>query len=366
MDQITDKTSITDLSHIHIPKCYETYVNRAIGKSSKLLTMKEFIEKTEFKIHEESFDILFMNINDEGIPIYIDEAMLDWMGYTRNDTLVKHIKRNFEETNEYKILKNSDYTKYLKEETEKIKDRYIAGFKSNLPAPASGESARSIKHLIVMPDAFRSLCMMINTEKGKEIRKYYITLEKLVKAYNLYQSIFRCHEAERAMSCKGDKIDSLENLLIESEKKAAEERKRQEDRFNKLIGVSEKMDSKLDKVMPNYVELDNLPAGDAPQVIIMRDKDAEPGDFNLYVIRCQAKDLNKRIKKLREDYGENIHRSYTIKQPNAIAFWKNIKKTNSKHIVKASNSNWFMLKNITQKNFYTSINQADIKRKTKA
>jgi phage anti-repressor protein len=31
-------------------------------------------------------------------------------------------------------------------------------------------------HLIVMPDAFRSLCMMINTDKGKQIRKYYKTL----------------------------------------------------------------------------------------------------------------------------------------------------------------------------------------------
>lgn len=55
-----------------------------------------------------------------------------------------------------------------------------------------------------MPDAFRSLCMMINTEKGKQIRKYYITLEKLIKAYNLYQTIFRGQESERAMVCKFD------------------------------------------------------------------------------------------------------------------------------------------------------------------
>ena len=99
----------------------------------------------------------------------------------------------------------------------------------------------------------------------------------------------------------------------------AEERKIQEDRFNKLIGVATeskdqvaKMDSKLDKVMPNYVELEDLPAGDAPQVIIMRDRDAEPGELNLYVIRCQARDLNSRIKALRTKYGENIHRSFIM------------------------------------------------------
>ena len=130
-----------------------------------------------------------------------------------------------------------------------------------------------------MPDAFRSLCMMINTEKGKQIRKYYITLEKLIKSYNLYQSIFRCHEAERAMTCKGDKIDEIKAILLESEQKRAqseqkraeertqseqkrseertqseqkrseertqseqkrsEEEKRQDERYNKLIGVAE-------------------------------------------------------------------------------------------------------------------------------
>jgi hypothetical protein len=188
MDQITDKTSITDLSAINIPKCYEKYVNKAMCKSSKLLTMKEFIDKTEFNIHPETFDILFMNINDEGIPIYIDEAMLDWMGYKGVETKIKllslknHIKRNFEEDVDYKILKNSDYAKYLKEETEKIK--------SNLPPPAISTSARSIKHLIVMPDAFKRLCMMINTSRGAYIKQYYIDLEKLVQAYFIYQSIF--------------------------------------------------------------------------------------------------------------------------------------------------------------------------------
>jgi hypothetical protein len=52
-----------------------------------------------------------MNINDEGIPIYIDAGMLDWMGYkgaenkTKMLSLKKHIDRNFEEGVDYKILK---------------------------------------------------------------------------------------------------------------------------------------------------------------------------------------------------------------------------------------------------------------------
>ena len=81
MEHITDQTTVADLSKIHVPKCYEKYVHKAIGSSVKLMTMKEFIDVTEFNIHAETFDILFMKINDEGIPIYIDNAMLNWMGY---------------------------------------------------------------------------------------------------------------------------------------------------------------------------------------------------------------------------------------------------------------------------------------------
>lgn len=64
MDKITDKTNITDLSKIKIPECYEKNVYKAIVSSVNLLTIREFIEITGFNIHPETFDKLFMNIND--------------------------------------------------------------------------------------------------------------------------------------------------------------------------------------------------------------------------------------------------------------------------------------------------------------
>jgi hypothetical protein len=194
MDIITDKTKIADLAKINIPKCYEKYVNKAITCSTKLLTMREFIEKTEFNIHPETFDILFTNINDEGIPIYIDASILEWMGYSTKQKLTKHIERNFEEDIDYKILKNNAYADFLEEEKEKI----VATQYTNLPEPSTNSSANTIKHLIVMPDAFRLLCMMINTDKGKYIKKYYTVLEKLIKAYFIYQCSFKelCYKEE--------------------------------------------------------------------------------------------------------------------------------------------------------------------------
>ena len=82
MNHITDKTQVSDLSQIQIPKCYEIYVNKAIAASIKLLTIKEFIDITGFEVNAETFDILFMNINDEGIGVYINKIMTEYDEYT--------------------------------------------------------------------------------------------------------------------------------------------------------------------------------------------------------------------------------------------------------------------------------------------
>jgi len=201
MEYITDKTQVNELSQINIPKCYAGYVNTAVASSVKLLTMKEFITITGFEVDSKTFDILFMNINDEGVPIYINADMLNWMGYIGEENKQKQqlkelIQRNFEES-DYKLLKNTEYKTFLKNETEELK--------LNFPEPVVGVSARSKKHLIVMPEAFRHLCMMINTNKGKYIKQYYTTLEKLVKAYFIYQCVFN-------KLCYKNELDALKNL----------------------------------------------------------------------------------------------------------------------------------------------------------
>jgi hypothetical protein len=378
MEHITDQTTIADLSKIHVPKCYEKCVYKAIGSSTKLMTIKEFIDTTEFNINPETFDILFMNINDEDIPIYIDDAMLDWMGYEGEKKLRKRncrelIQSNFEDGSDYKILKNSIYKEFLDEETNKIKGADAHTFKSNFPKPATGSSARSIKHLIVMPDAFRSLCMMINTEKGKQIRKYYITLEKLIKSYNLYQTIYRGQEAERAMSCKGNKIDSLslqisgQSQQISNQTQQISDQTRQ---IQELLNRTSYMITTLDEtkeelketnttlksVLPQRVDIkSNDP--DYPQVFILRDLDAEEGDHNFYAMRCQTSNYNARLKELKAKYGDNIKRACTIKQPNAVVFWKSVKKTLQTNLICDSKTNWFSLYDMTKIQFKKKISE---------
>jgi hypothetical protein len=382
MDNITHKTIVSDLTKIKVPKCYEKYVYKAIDSKMQLLTLKEFIEVTEFNIHAETFDILFMNINDEGIPIYIDEAMLNWMGYA-GETMSKKIQTckillngNFEEESDYKIMRNKTYAQYLDE----FKDTNASIFNnSNLPQPVTGPAARSKTHLIVMPDAFRSLCMMINTDKGKQIRKYYITLEKLIKAYNLYQTIYRGREAEQAMNCKDDNITQMMQKILElgnDNKKIMMDMKYQnkeliyqnKDLHNTVSEVKEKvdiLDTRLDKVLPNSVSIEKIKTKNQPFVVIIRDTDVNDGEFDLYVMRCQEKRIQSALRRLKKKYGDTLVISKHIKQPNAIVFWETIKEKNKCNIEWSAGTNWFRLIDITRSKLYSDIDEMDKNRQLK-
>ena len=382
MDHITDQTTIAELSKIHVPKCYEKCVYKAIGSSTKLMTIKEFIDTTEFNINPETFDILFMNINDEDIPIYIDDTMLNWMGYTGDKKLRKRncrelIQSNFEEDSDYKILKNNKYKEFLEAETKKFKGAVVHTFKSNFPEPSAGSSARSIKHLIVMPDAFRSLCMMINTEKGKQIRKYYITLEKLIKSYNLYQTIYRSHEAEKAMTCKDTKLDDIKTILLESkaeaekhrieakadyEKKQAESEKIHEERFNKLYGKAEETQQVIQSILPERVRISKVPTIKNHVFVILKDTDDNEG-FPYYALRRQNNSINSAIQSIKKKY-PSVVVYFQLNHAGSIHFWNEVKFSHlHENIIHTEGtSNWFKITGLTESEFKRSLKKLDLEK----
>lgn len=230
------------------------------------------------------------------------------------------------------------------------------------------------------------MLMVCQTEKGKQVRRYYIELVDVMELYIRFQNQMTITSLEFKLDRSLMKLDETNTKLVKSnaEEKAtrvelvksnakldemkivtAENEKKAVERFSKLLGVTEKMDNRLDEVLPNKVDLEKLPEDHRPQVIIMRDRDTEPGECNLYVIRAQKKKIKPAIKKLRTKYGDNIHRSYTIKQPNAIAFWNTIRRKYSDNICKDPKSNWFLLDGITQRAFYNAINVMEDERKKK-
>jgi phage anti-repressor protein len=175
------------MDHIYeLPSWCTQYVESAICSSDKLVTIQEFIQLTNYPIDKATFDILYLRIKED-MDVYIDATLLEWMGYSgvvveKQKAFLKLLKRNFTANEDYTIHKNNAYKEYFKN----IKSVHLTPLNYVYPNPAIGASARRIKHILLKPDTFKAMSMMLNTGKGKRIRKYYIAIEKLMKAYDTY------------------------------------------------------------------------------------------------------------------------------------------------------------------------------------
>ena len=347
------------LSSIDVPEWCRVYTEKAILASVQLLTVQEFIQTKKFELDNESFDILYMSINRDDVPIYINSKILKWMAYEGDFRIMKTgytklLKSNFKVDSEYKILTNDEYKKYY---DEKIECCDLASF---YPKHKKGNKS----HLLVYPNAFKASVMMLKTSKGSQIRDYYITLEKLIKAYVIYQALFKGREAEQAMLCKDNYILEIKNMLSEDRKKHEEDRKKyeeeriksdherkkadeyrikaeerekkyeeerikSEERFRRLLGIAEetkeqstRLETKLDKVMPGYVKDDGL-SSDKLEYLVVLYMLNNPYNKKFKIIRGQKSRVDTTLADIRRNTYEII---LNIKVPNAIKFWLAIKK----------------------------------------
>lgn len=377
-----------------IPANQQSIVDKAIASSVSLLTVREFIQATNFAIDEESFDRLFVAIDDE-YPVYVDEPMLNWLGYEgklsdKMKTFKDLIKRNFVD-NDYMLIKNNEYSTFL----NKIKDGHIpilkniqselpnqenqslcmaTSIKYPFPSPAVGSSARSIKHLILMPDTFRSLCMMINTERGRQIRRYYLTLEKLVKTYVYYQMVFRQQEAERALVAKDSKIDELickidnQTSLLEQQtakidnqtEMITDMQKEQDDQTEMIADLTNKVDRATDERAPRPQS-----ASDFGRFILL--KLNEPNNFySFYVIRAKTESAKRAHKKILDKHTRaTICLEYPY-QPNAMNLFSIIRDElgkDGRKVVVVLGNYISMAQNYTQDMFVAEVRQIEMNKK---
>ena len=151
-----------------------------INTNEELLTVKELLNKLEYDYNELYVDKFWDNIeNDKWI--YIDNNMIQYIGYSDKNirigkqTYLKLLNDNFEENIDYKSIFSKEFSMYV--------TTYIENYKLDV--------GNKTKHLIVSPECFKQTLMLLRTEKAKEIKKYYIELEKIFKFYLQYQTKYQ-------------------------------------------------------------------------------------------------------------------------------------------------------------------------------
>lgn len=164
---------------------------------------------------------MFLNFNPTtDFPVSLDHVYKD-LGFANKGNAMKTIKSNFTKEEDYKILlvptEKQQSTKDLNvcpEETNEVITN-----KSNedcLLVPTEKQTNRgghNHETIMLNIDTYKTLCMLVKTPQGKEIRKYYVKLE------NIYNKIIK-EEIESQKLLLEKKEVELEYTKRELQKKS--------------------------------------------------------------------------------------------------------------------------------------------------
>lgn len=159
------------------------------------LSINEYITESKINIDGLYIDRFWSNLNDN-MWVYVDDELIRWMGYTNNNItkskndFISILINNFpDDGSVYKRIKNSAFKEIYGKNPILPEGRIENNEKINL------SSNRTI-HLIVTVDGLKNACMMITTEKAKQIRMYFLTLDKIFRGYRDYIGWYTLHIAQ--------------------------------------------------------------------------------------------------------------------------------------------------------------------------
>jgi hypothetical protein len=186
--------SIINLKHIDL--------NTIIKQDFKLLTIKELLNKINYNLDNIYIDRFWYSIKDDKW-IYLDNELILWLEYKDikhgKEQIIKLIKKYNKENEDYKILNNNEFDI----------NNFCAGLIPEQNINEEKRGAHNKQYITVSPDCFKELCMHVGTSKSKEIKKYYIEIEKVFKFYLEYQNEYRKLELENNKK----ELENKENII---------------------------------------------------------------------------------------------------------------------------------------------------------
>ncbi|ASZ85005.1 025L [Cherax quadricarinatus iridovirus] len=226
----------------------------ALGSSDdELLDIFKYIETVKFEIDTFMLDKFWQCVSEDH-RIHVDTMVITWLGYDNKEPRLNKqsfIKLLTSHQIEFTRIKHEDpnFSKYpeLVEEAKKYSKAVL----------------KNKSWIIMNSDDFKMMVMCLQTKKAMDIRKYYLSIEKLFKMYCEYTLHFNLRREERRLkenllreerrlkekdTVIGEKectIEALRRDIQEAERKR--EREREEDnrkweeakrRQDQLLGIS--------------------------------------------------------------------------------------------------------------------------------
>ena len=219
-----------------------------VNNNTDLLTIKELLNKVNYNLDNIYIDRFWYNIKDDKW-LYLDDELILWLEYNEirrgKEQIIKLLKKYFIENEDYKILNHTEFDInyfYADPRPARNKDKFDINnccssqtIEQNLNEEKRG--VHNKKYITVSPDCFKELCMHVGTKKSKEIKKYYIELEKVFKFYLEYQNEYQKLQLEN----KNNELKNKEKELLNAKDKVmdmARDFKHKELEFDDFIYIA--------------------------------------------------------------------------------------------------------------------------------
>ncbi len=248
---------VANIRNLYIQKQTERdqMLQKALDSSYCMLSIRDFIQISEFKFNElVSLDTTW-NAFRRDIPIYITDSLIRMFGY--KGELFKQKEKLFKLINKYNVsviqLNNKEYSEFLyplqgtqtEDEKFNMTDFYP-------PLDTSRGKGKTL-HALIMPGDLKKLWLVVNTEKGDAIREFVVSLDNLFNLYWEYQSLYK----SKSLEIKDRKIDDLiqklnetNNLVRRQSDTLQEIKEEQEVQTEVLEEVVNKLDRATDERAP--------------------------------------------------------------------------------------------------------------------
>jgi hypothetical protein len=407
----------------------------------------QFVEVLGVPIRSDMIGNLFDQIH-EGIPILLDDTMIEYFGYkgkiqTQRDIIIRLLENELpeEEGISWWRYTNSGYSNFVDEwKNSPVCEENVvpehSGTSTQAKSPSNGHSdeekselpdqlrakyvyppvktrRRTGKtiHTLVTPFVFRELLMLASTKQGKKVRKYYLVLEACIYLYKMYESAHRTKLAnfnfktemdsqraqfelllemaaeskeanvvmlktnaaimqvavalkqevvdtkQVAIALKQEVVDTkqvaiaLKQVAVVLKQEVVATRQEVVDTRQVAIALNQEVvvvqDLLLDeknnarRVASTRVFMDEVSRSKRQCITIVYDR--EDPDFPYYAMRVQRKSISSALKKLQGKYGKHLIKVYTNTVPNAIVFWKTVRRVHSDFLNESESNNWFNL-----------------------
>ena len=176
----------------------------AIQKSDKFLNIFNYIEVVNFKIDTFMLDKFWQCIA-ENRCVAIHASILDWLGYeskNERDNKASFIQLLHSHNIQFQQIKHTDPN--FKNYPDIVQD-----------SKTLNPNALNRKLWIIMDsDDFKEMVMCLQTKKAHLIRKYYLSLEKLVKMYSEYTHHFQMVQVKEQLQEAEERALNFQQLAI--------------------------------------------------------------------------------------------------------------------------------------------------------